>query len=845
MIIFVLVACIALASCQRNEFYIKSSVSDTCLEGEQCLTLSQFTARNIESNVTLNFYPGNHTLSATLTFQNNLMVRILKKPNHSANSTIQCTHSGRIDFNNTELANIYNIEFRNCRLQVNHTYHVDIVNSTFLFNSYGQFQRAYLGLAFKWGYGQAGVIVSQASSITLFGVSFERNRAELGAAIFAVDSAIEIWNSSFENNRALCIVTRVCLGGVLYSYNSGITIQFSNFQNNSVIGVNDISDLAIGGVFALFESSVSMSNSYFVSNVAVLGSGGVIYAQTTGLHIIASSFISNRAAQSGGVIRSPQATSIIDSNNHYEGNTAGFEGGVMSLDQVKLKLTESKFLFNSAKTFGGAIKVNIGILQFFKCEMYGNIAGKGGSAITIESVSLCYVSSCNFTANTVIEKYYYGGAICAVGSHNIRISDSIFTLNEGSSGGVLSVRDSSAVSIKFSIFTSNLAFVGGVIHVSRDKTVLIENCTFSNNSASETGGTVSATSITNFTIASSAFESNRAKQGGVVYATNYVYIYMQNTIFFNNAASLGMMYFIESTCIVSGFSEFMTNIGSIFAYNSNITIAGNATFINSYPPSTNSTTFSAFQSKIILSGLCNFNHNFAESGGAVYATESQVYITGNTALFHNTAEKNGGAILLYKSHLECQDNGKLLLLGNIAGERGGAIHAISSSIRTTFIILDISFDEYARISQIIFTENYAIKGGAVSLEVNAKLYIFIKINYDKVLTDKQPFIFERNEANYGGAIYVDDNTNSGICASSSSYVQSSSTECFLQALSLHGNYAINYTYYVNFTNNRGNVSGADLYGGLLDRCTVSPFAEVHVNLNLKAIGLKQTILLMA
>ena len=179
IMIFVLVAFISLVSCQHmHEFYIKPSLSDTCLEGEQCLTLSQFTARNIESNVTLNFYPGNHTLTSMLTFQSNLIVWILKKSNHTANSPTKCTHSGRIDFINTELASIYNIEFRSCRLQVNHTYHVDIINSTFSFNSYGQFQlqRAYiitLSLDFVWWYGNAGVIVSQVSSITFFGVSLK------------------------------------------------------------------------------------------------------------------------------------------------------------------------------------------------------------------------------------------------------------------------------------------------------------------------------------------------------------------------------------------------------------------------------------------------------------------------------------------------------------------------------------------------------------------------------------------------------------------------------------------------------------------------------------------------
>ena len=135
IMIFVLVAFISLVSCQQ-EFYIKPSLSDACSEGEKCLTLSQFTARNIESNVTLKFYPGNHTLTFTLTFQSNLMVRILKKSNHTAKSTIQCTASGRIDFIDTKLASVYNMEFRSCRLQVDHAYHIDIINSTFLSTSY-------------------------------------------------------------------------------------------------------------------------------------------------------------------------------------------------------------------------------------------------------------------------------------------------------------------------------------------------------------------------------------------------------------------------------------------------------------------------------------------------------------------------------------------------------------------------------------------------------------------------------------------------------------------------------------------------------------------------------------
>lgn len=121
-----------------------------------------------------------------------------------------------------------------------------------------------------------------------------------------MDNVIEIRHSSFTNNQALCAVCTAaankCLGGVLYSYNSSITIQFTNFQNNSVTGVDDISGLAIGGVFALFESSVSMRNSYFASNAATQGSGGVIYVHRTHLNITVSSFFYNRADLSGGVL---------------------------------------------------------------------------------------------------------------------------------------------------------------------------------------------------------------------------------------------------------------------------------------------------------------------------------------------------------------------------------------------------------------------------------------------------------------------------------------------------------------------------------------------------------------
>ena len=828
MILLILVTCIStLFVSGQEEFYITSSSSDGCLEGAECLTLSQFIFRNIyvNYNVTLKLDTGNHTLSSQLFFGRNVVVLTNNhsESNCASRSIITCTQNGHLTFINS-LSVVHNIEFRSCLLSMFDHANVNIMSSTFLFGIHGQHQEAYLG--YRWGYGKAGVIVSRNSNITLSDCTFERNRAELGAAIFAIDSVIEIDNGSFVDNQAICEKTKsICLGGVLYSYNSTIIVECSNFHNNSASYID-----SQGGVFTLLESSVHVSNSHFTSNVATHGSGGVIYAQRTYISIIASVFVNNTAARYGGVIRSSGAP-VTDNSSHYEGNTAGFEGGVIFLEQAILTFTETKFFFNNAKSIGGAVRVYIGTLHFYECEVSGNNAEMNGGAASINRVHLTIRKS-NFTSNKAIKRN--GGAIQAIEAYNITILDSIFSFNKGSYGGVLYSEDPFAMVLtKFCVFISNSASVGGVIYTYQATTTLFENCTFSNNSASESGGVLSANGLadtsSNLTVAYSIIESSFATQGGVVYATNNAHIHMHDVTVSDNVATLGIMYFIESMGTISGYADFSTNIGSLFAYNSNITITGDATFVDSYPSNTNHTVFSeggaitAFQSDIILHGLCKFDNNFAESGGAVRATESQVYITGSTTISNSTAGRNGGGIFLYQSELKCEGDSILSLLGNVAGNKGGAIHAISSSIKTNFIE-DFFFS--AR-SQIYFIENHAHKGGAVSLEVNAKLYIFIKVNIginkDNLIAS---LTFTRNEADYGGAMYVADGTNSGICASASYHIQSSSTECFLQALGLHGRRAASYTY-VNFTNNTGKISGATLYGGLLDRCTVSPFGEIY------------------
>ena len=135
-------------------------------------------------------------------------------------------------------------------------------------------------------------------------------------------------------------------------------------------------------------------------------------------------------------------------------------------------------------------------------------------------------------------------------------------------------------------------------------------------------------------------------------------------------------------------------------------------------------------------------------------------------------------------------------------------------------------------------------GGGLSLQSNAKLYI---LKYEPTSIDYESNInmvaFIANSAEYGGAIYVDDDTISGV------YTSDPKTEYFLQELALYDIYLVVpvQTQSIYFSENCAllSTSGSTLYGGMLDRCAVS-LEEVqyiiHVNAMLKSANMCNNVI---
>ena len=117
-----------------------------------------------------------------------------------------------------------------------------------------------------------------------------------------------------------------------------------------------------------------------------------------------------------------------------------------------------------------------------------------------------------------------------------------------------------------------------------------------------------------------------------------------------------------------------------------------------------------------------------------------------------------------------------------------------------------------------FINNRAENGSGLYLEVNPKLCILK--SQRSLIEDEHFLIFNDNHANYGGAVYVADHTNSGSCLPNN--------ECFIQILSLYLSRFTQNIVNMLFFGNTASEQGANLFGGLLDRCIPSPFAEVYL-----------------
>ena len=116
------------------------------------------------------------------------------------------------------------------------------------------------------------------------------------------------------------------------------------------------------------------------------------------------------------------------------------------------------------------------------------------------------------------------------------------------------------------------------------------------------------------------------------------------------------------------------------------------------------------------------------------------------------------------------------------------------------------------------------------LETNAKLRVLKEGTNRANLTHRSSIFVHNNSAKgSGGAMCVADETNAATCEGANGSLHSDATECFIQVLAMLLTEKVRNDddlIGVEFGNNFA-PSGTLLFGGFLDRCTISPIAEIN------------------
>ena len=553
----------------------------------------------------------------------------------------------------------------------------------------------------------------------------------------------------------------------------------------------------VGGAVTVTQSSATILHTLFEGNYAEYG--GAVYSELNSqLQIIDSYFMGNKATAGGGAlyIVSGCHVTIIDSD--YQNNTAisveqdSLGGTLMSFDSI-IFINHSIFSHNMVSDKGGVIWASNTILNINNISLYSNSAREGAMFMVLSKI--------NITESRFINNI--GGVVKAM-FVNMNARDNYFTRN-----------------------SANVSQYGGAMWLKMTNATFT-NCNFTENTA-DTGGVLEVDS-TNLALAQCKFFKNYAIWGGVMRALGGSFVTTtENSIIENNSGHQGIMLFMESNSIVSNV-KFINNKGSFIAHQSSVTFEYTS-FTNGSQLKTDEIityleggAITGFRSNIVLGIRCIMRHNNAENGGAIYVTQSKLNVLGRLLLLsNNSATDSGGGIFLYQSELHCLETSTIWFKGNNAHQKGGAIHAVSSHIEVNH---NVTKQVYSG-SRVHFTENKAPRGGAISLEMISSFHIIVA-DTDSHLTFTNLYIvfFTRNQADFGGAVYVADETNPSTCASKLNSTYSTTTECFLQSLALRTKSVLHLSN-IDFTQNQAKISGNSLFGGLLDRCTISTFSITY------------------
>ena len=738
-----------------------------------CFTLAEFASNishlDLSNHLTLSFLPGEHLLTKRLTIIGPQNITLTGQ--NSSNSKIKCQGTSGFEFGHIQSLNIEYLKFTGCG------------NVSF----------------------GGAIFINKVDMFLINGCHFIDNHVTLeGGAVLVINTVtMNIEGSIFNNNSASALGNENYAGGAICVINGSIFTINSIYMNNNVY---------VGGAIYIASGNVSSIDDYYINNSANIG--GAIFTNSGNISSTSDHYINNSAGYGGAIF--VNFGDIFSFSDQYINNTADSDGGAIVVLSGNIYSSSDQYINNSADSDGGAIVVLSGNIYSSSDQYINNSADGDGGAINVNSGNI-YSTSDQYINNSADSD---GGAIYVYSGNIISTNDQYINNNADSddsadSGGAICVYYGH-ISSSSDQYINNTADHGGAIYVFSGN-IYSTNDYYIHNSA-DYGGAISMSSGS-CNLNNDSFTINTAADGAAIYKDGGILEIGQTNITNNFASNKGTLFLKRVTLMIAERVNFMNNRGSLYVSSTQVQINGAAVFMYNMGNFGGAIT-AIEQSKVIFNttSMVTISNNTATYGGGIYLAQSILHVYHPFELTDNKASEYGGGIYASRSEIEFkseQTQTTLEITSNTA-LNGGALCAIASNIQITNTFVD-------------FNSNTAItNGGAMYLGQNSEIQ-FLKHLPDYVWHDNlhDRLDFTSNTAEKGGAIYVAHNTIDGVlCQRANTEVNQA--ECFIQTLRTYSHVNSTNITFINtfFTNNTAHQSGSDIYGGLLDRCTINQDAEL-------------------
>ena len=547
-----------------------------------------------------------------------------------------------------------------------------------------------------------------------------------GAAIYNwYDSTLSIKNSTISNNLKNYKNGDYVVGAVT-SLGKTIISQNSYFVNNSGRwgGAITTSGSSLPGKKV---NELSISDSTFSKNGGLYGAG--IFIQGSKFSITSCVFDSNTASGKGNMTPNDNngaAIEVTNTNKAITGtiykstftNNKAQYGGAIDICAGTIKITNSKFINNSADVEGGAIDINAlngnPKVTISGSKFINNSAPRGGAILNIKDLTVKGSTFINNTPNTIFNWVGAGG--------NLNLNIRTFTDLQNAIGlvtGTLTLNQNVAMTAKEAAdFTNGITInkditidgkghtidaknLGRIFSIGEGFTVTLTNATLINGKADEGGAIYNDGSLT---LSDVKLSDNAADSYGGAVFNNGELVVSDSVFDSNDIVNRG-----SASVDYGGAAIYNWKEGTLKVTNSNFT-----NNIKNYKNGDNLVGAITTIGNATVSGS-NFVNNSGRWGGAISATGAELRKNSSTLTVSNTIFKDNsalyaGAVYIWGSNYNIADcvfdNNTAFGKGNMTpnNNNGGAL-----------VVSQVSrFNEpiTGTISGSKFTNNKAQYGGA-------------------------------------------------------------------------------------------------------------------------------------